>query len=167
MMSWRGVQGGIWLTRGLWLLAAALPLCAAALVGYWRLGELLSAPKPLEMPSLGKIPAPATSGPAIAERNPFDPAGIAWRVPTAEKQMVAQLGDVRGVLAASDGGRVFTAGGMLKAGDSFAGGTLETVTGDVLFVRMPDGNEKRMDLAHKDDKLRERILELMGARAKR
>ena len=128
---------------------------------------MLSTPRPLEMPSAGKIPAPATSAPAIVERNPFDPAGIAWRVPTAEKQMVAQLGDVRGVLAAGDKGGVFTARGLVRAGEPFAGGTLETVTADVLFVRMADGNEKRMEFAHKDDKLRERILELMGARAKR
>ena len=151
------------LNRALWVLAALVVFCSAATVVYWRWERMLGSSKPLELPPLDKFAARALAAaePGFPERNPFDLEGRAWRAPAGAKgQRVARLEDVRGVLASRTLSGVFTPAGLVKTGEPFAGGTLEAVNRETLVVRMPDGNTKLLQLAHEDDKVRERLREL-------
>lgn len=163
MTSIRPSAALVWLTRAVWLVAALVLLCSATLAIYWRLEGAMSTSKPLQLPPRDLVAVPAAVAAAPAERNPFDPAGVAWRAPAAANEQAARLEDVRGVLTSRALSGVFTPAGLVKPGDAFAGGTLEAVTPDALVVRMPDGNTKLLQPARQDDKLRERLLELWAA----
>lgn len=155
----------VWMTRTMWLAALLTVLCSAALAIYWRVEDAMIESKPLQLPPRGKpvLSAKAEAASAFAaERNPFDPAGVAWRSQTAATSKVARLEDVRGVLTSRAFSGVFTPAGLVKPGDAFAGGTLESVTPEALVVRMPDGNTKLLQPAKQQDKVREKLLEQWG-----
>ncbi len=149
------------LNRALWVLAALLAAASVALAGYWQLEDLWRSPKPLELPSLEQAAAPPPGETELPDRNPFDVSGTAWRSRTlARSQQAPALADVRGVLVSRTMSGVFTATGVVKTGEPFAGGTLEAVTQEGLVLRMPDGSTKLLQREEKDDKLRGRLLEL-------
>ena len=147
------------LNRALWVLGAVLVAVSAALAGYWQLEELLRSPKPLELPPLEQAAAPLVGEPKLPERNPFDVAGAAGRSRTKTRTQAPALADVGGVLVSRTLSGVFTATGVVKTGEPFAGGTLEAVTPEGLVLRMPDGTTKLLQREEKDDKVRARLLE--------
>lgn len=156
----------VWATRAIWLATGVSVLCGAVLTIYWKVEGAMTESKPLQLPPRGKGALPAGPEKAranVAERNPFDPAGVAWRSPAAAREQVARLEDVRGVLTSPTLSGVFTPAGLVKPGEAFAGGTLESVNAQSLVVRMPDGNTKLLQPARQDDKVREMLLERWAA----
>lgn len=154
------------LNRALWLFAAVLVLVSVALAGFWALDDQMGSPKALELPQLDQKAARASTEARLPERNPFDPAGAAWRT-AAQSKRAPGLEDMHGVLASRALSGVFTPTGLVKTGEPFAGGTLEAVTTEGIVLRMPDGTTKNLQRAEKDDKVRERLLELLaGAKAR-
>ena len=147
------------LNRALWVFAALLAAASAALAGYWQLEDLWRSPKPLQLPSLELAAAPPAGEPKLPERNPFDVAGAAWRSRTMARTQAPALADVRGVLVSRTLSGIFTATGVVKTGEPFAGGTLEAVTAEGIVLRLPDGTTKLLQREEKDDKVRARLLE--------
>jgi hypothetical protein len=158
------------LNRALWIAAAALLAASVLVSGYWFGERKLSTPKPLELPAIDGLAKPAPALAALPQRNPFDPAGVAWHASGAapdgkDQKQVAGLQDVRGIVASSVMSGVFTVNGLIKTGEPFGGGTLEKVSREELVLRMPDGTTKSLPLAKKaDDPLRDRLIELFAGR---